>query len=77
MVGVTSSGVVRLAPCTATVDQAYRAAGSGTLGAVSPDCITRYHTAWCAEVDPALVKSAIARVQPGGAVVLADPETVT
>ena len=75
--GVTSSGVVVLEPCTATVDQAYLEAGSATLGAVSPACITRYQTAWCAEVDPALVKSPTAFVHPAGAVVLADPATVT
>lgn len=77
LVGATSSGVAASAPCTATVTQAYREAGSGTLGAVSPDCITRYQTAWCADVDPALVKSAIARVHPGGVVAFADPATVT
>lgn len=69
--------MVVFAPCTATVDHAYREAGSGTFGALSPACITRYQTAWCAEVDPALVKSPTARVHPAGAVVFAELETVT
>jgi hypothetical protein len=77
VVGVTSKGVVVFAPCTATVDQAKREAGSGTLGAVSPACITRYQTAWWADADPALVKSPTARVHPAGAVAFAAEDTVT